>query len=195
MKTIVIATNNKHKLEEFEQLLKGYKLLTLGDVGFNEDVEENGTTLAENAKIKALACYKFLRKNGLNYGVIADDTGLFVNALHGAPGIYSARYAGNHDSQANRQKLLKEMEEKTNRSAYFECDICYKDDEVEKIFVGRAFGKITTEIIGSTEFGYDPIFLSDDLNKTFGECGKEEKDTVSHRGRAANELKAFLSEK
>lgn len=193
MKTIILATNNTHKQKEFQSLLSNFKILTLKDINFLEDVEETGVTTKENAEIKARAIFNFEKSQGLNFPVISDDSGLFVNALGGEPGVYSARYAGDHNSQSNRDKVIKNLEGKNDRSAYFECTICYVDENTTKFFVGRTYGKITKEEIGDTSFGYDCIFLSDDLHKTFGQSTEEEKDSVSHRGRAVTELKKFLS--
>lgn len=193
MKTIILATNNTHKQKEFQELLSGIKILTLKDVGFTGDVEETGSTTKENAEIKAKAIFEFEKSKGLNYPVISDDSGLFVNSLGGEPGVYSARYGGDHNSQSNRDKVLKNLSKMTDRSAYFECTICYIDENTTKFFVGRTYGIITKEEIGDTSFGYDCIFLSDDLHKTFGQSTEEEKDSVSHRGRAVTELKKFLS--
>ena len=193
MKTIILATNNSHKQKEFQALLSDFKILTLKDINFLEDVEETGTTTQENAEIKAKAIFNFEKSQGLTFPVISDDSGLFVNALGGEPGVYSARYAGDHNSQSNRDKVIKNLEGKNDRSAYFECTICYVDENTTKFFVGRTYGQITKEEIGDTSFGYDCIFLSDDLHKTFGQSTEEEKDSVSHRGRAVTELKKFLS--
>lgn len=193
MKTIILATNNTHKQKEFQSLLSNFKILTLKDINFLEDVEETGVTTKENAEIKARAIFDFEKSKGLNFPVISDDSGLFVNALGGEPGVYSARYAGDHNSQSNRDKVIKNLEGKKDRSAYFECTICYIDENTTKFFVGRTYGQITKEEIGDTSFGYDCIFLSDDLHKTFGQSTEEEKDSVSHRGRAVTELKKFLS--
>lgn len=193
MKTIILATNNTHKQKEFQSLLSNFKILTLKDINFLEDVEETGVTTKENAEIKARAIFDFEKSKGLNFPVISDDSGLFVNALGGEPGVYSARYAGDHNSQSNRDKVIKNLEGKNDRSAYFECTICYIDENITKFFVGRTYGQITKEEIGDTSFGYDCIFLSDDLHKTFGQSAEEEKDSVSHRGRAVTELKKFLS--
>lgn len=192
MKTIILATNNTHKQKEFQSLLSNFKILTLKDINFLEDVEETGVTTKENAEIKARAIFDFEKSKGLNFPVISDDSGLFVNALGGEPGVYSARYAGDHNSQSNRDKVIKNLEGKNDRSAYFECTICYIDENTTKFFVGRTYGQITKEEIGDTSFGYDCIFLSDDLHKTFGQSAEEEKDSVSHRGRAVTELKKFL---
>lgn len=188
-KTIVIASNNKHKIKEFKDILTDYRIITLNDIKYFDEIEETGKTAEENALIKAQTIHDYIKKLGLDYIVVADDTGLCVDSLDGAPGIYSARYAGKHgNDKANRDKLLKELERK-DRSAYFSCTIAviYPSGE-HKIFVGRTNGKITEEEIGNKEFGYDCIFYSNDLNKTFGEATEEEKNSVSHRGRAIKEM-------
>lgn len=189
MKTIVLATNNQHKLKEFKEILTNYKIITLKDIEYSNEIEENGQTFEENALIKAKTIHNYLIQKGLNYIVIADDSGLCVNSLNGAPGVYSARYAGEHgDDQANRNKLQKELEEK-DRSAYFICTIVvYYPNGKYKVFEGKTYGEIITEELGSKEFGYDCIFYSKELNKTFGEATEEEKNSISHRGRAIKEM-------
>lgn len=186
---IVIATNNKHKLKEFKEILVGYNILTLNDIDYFDDIEETGKTFKENALIKAETIHTYLKSKGLNYIVIADDSGLCVDSLNGEPGVYSARYAGNHgDNEANRNKLQKELDGKT-RDAYFICNIVvYYPNGEHKTFEGKTYGKITKEEIGNKEFGYDCIFYSNDLNKTFGEASEEEKNSVSHRARAIKEM-------
>ena len=189
METIVLASNNKHKLKEFKEILKNYNVLSLNDIEFYNEIEENGTSFEENALIKAKTIHKFLKGKDLEYIVIADDSGLCVDSLNGEPGIYSARYAGEHgNDEDNRRKLLKELEGK-DRNAYFVCMIVvYYSNNEYKTFEGRTYGKITTEEIGKKDFGYDCIFYSDDLNKTFGEATEEEKNRVSHRGRAIEKM-------
>lgn len=189
MKTIVLASNNKHKLKEFKEILTNYNIITLNDIEYFNEIEETGKTFEENALIKAETIHNYLKEKGLNYIVISDDSGLCVDALNGAPGIYSARYAGIHgDNQANRDKLQRELEGK-NRSAYFICTIIvYYPNGEHKTFIGKTFGEISTEESGNKDFGYDCIFYSKDLNKTFGEASEEEKNSVSHRSRAIKEM-------
>ncbi len=188
MNKIVIASNNKHKIKEFKEMLSNYDILSLNDIGFTRDIVEDGNTFEENALIKAREVYNYLKGQNLDYIVISDDSGLCCDALDGAPGIYSARYASEHNDKANRDKLIKDLEGK-DKSAYFNCTIVlyYPNDEY-KVFVGKTYGKIIEEEKGKTDFGYDPIFYSDDLNKTFGEATEEEKNGVSHRGRAISEM-------
>jgi len=189
MKTIVLATNNKHKLKEFREILKDYNIITLNDIEYFDDIEETGETFEDNALIKAETIHKYLKEKDLEYIVISDDSGLCVDSLNGAPGIYSSRYAGVHGNiQANRDKLQKELEGK-DRNAYFICTIIvYYPNGEHKTFAGKTFGEIAKEELGNKDFGYDCIFYSKDLNKTFGEASEEEKNSVSHRGRAISKM-------
>lgn len=188
-RTIVLASNNPHKLKEFQRILTDYTIITLHDIEFDREIEETGETFEENALIKAKTIHDYLTEKGLDYIVVAEDSGLCVDALNGAPGIYSARYAGGHgDDQKNREKLQKELEGK-KRDAYFVCTIMvYYPNGEHKTFVGKTFGKITECELGRKDFGYDCIFYSNDLKKTFGEATEEEKNSVSHRGRAIQEM-------
>ncbi len=195
MKTIVLATNNAHKLQEIKDMMQGYSIVSLQDIGFVGDIAETGTTMEANAKIKATTIAEFCKEKGLDYAVMADDSGLCVNALGGAPGVNSARYAGDHNDEANRQKLLEELKGRFDRMANYECVICYVDGSVVRTFVGRTYGEITTEKIGDESFCYDCLFYSADLKKTFGQATEEEKNAVSHRGRAVEKLKLYLREK
>lgn len=193
---LVIASRNQKKIRELEALLSRYvsgvKLLSLDDVGIEGDIEEDGTTFSENALIKARAA-----ATSGKIGV-GDDSGLCVNALGGAPGIFSARYAGEHgDDEANNRKLLRELSDKEDRSAAFVCTIaCVTPDGREFFVEGRAEGMILREASGKNGFGYDPLFYVPPLNKTFAELTPEEKNNVSHRANAvkafANGLKDFL---
>ena len=193
MKTIVLATNNMHKLREFKEIISDYNILSLKDIGYLEDIEETGETFEENALIKAETIHNYLKDKKLDYIVISDDSGLCVESLNGAPGVYSARYAGEHgDNEANRDKLRRELKDK-DRTAYFICTIAlYEPTGEYKTFEGRTYGKIIDEELGSKDFAYDCIFLSDDLNKTFGQASEEEKNSVSHRSRAIKRLLEVL---
>ena len=185
---IVFASNNKHKISEYKKIIKSYNILTLSDVGFNEDIIENGKDFYENALIKAKTVYDYLVNKGLNYIVISEDSGLCVDSLNGEPGIYSARYSGVHgDDRANRSKLLSKLDG-LDRSAYFMCVIAMIRNGEVNYYTGKTNGSITNEEIGDTSFGYDCVFYSSDLGKTFGECSNEEKNSVSHRGRAIEEM-------
>lgn len=193
MKKIVLASRNKNKIKEFNELLgSDFKLLSLDDIGYNKEIAETGSTSTENAKIKAQAVYDFLQENNLDYPVLSDDSGLFVNSLGGEPGVKSARYAGDHNDAANRKKVLEKLGDSLARTAYFECVLCYMYEKELRLFTGRAFGEIDTEERGSKDFGYDCIFYSADLEKTFGEATKEEKDRVSHRAKAVENFKKWL---
>lgn len=192
-KTIVLASNSEHKIKEFKEMFKGYNILSLKDIGFLDDIVEDGETFYDNALIKAKAVQAFLKEKNMPAMVIADDTGLCVDALGGMPGVYSARYAGDHDNASNRKKLLHELENVKNRSAHFTTMIVRIDpDGKVTAYEGRAEGKILTEEDGSNGFGYDSIFFSDELGKSFGTASSEEKNLVSHRGKATAKLKADL---
>ena len=165
----------------------------MAEIGFVDDIEEDGTTFFENAMIKAKAVMEFLKEKGEEYPVIADDSGTCVNALGGEPGIYSARYSGDHNFAANRKKLFEKLEGVEDRTAYFNCTLVmlYPSGEYKTVD-GRVYGVITTEEVGDTSFGYDCMFLTGELRKTFGEATAEEKNQVSHRARAIKKLKELL---
>ncbi len=184
MKKIVIASNNKGKIREFRQILKDYDVLSLADCNINVDVEETGKTFEENALIKAKAIYEIIK-----VPVISDDSGLVVNSLGGAPGVYSARYAGEeHNDEANNALLLKNLQDKSDRSAKFVSAVVYYDGEKTLVGNGEVKGYILQEKQGNAGFGYDPLFFSTELNKCFGEATAEEKNSVSHRFRAISDL-------
>ena len=193
MKTIVLASNNKHKIKEFKEILDNVEILTLDDIGYLDEIEETGNTFLENALIKARTVSEYLKSKKIDYDVIADDSGNCCDALNGAPGIYSARYAGGHgDNKANRDKLINDLKGK-DKTTYFTCTIVlYHIDGTYDYKEGKTYGKIIEEERGDTSFGYDCIFLSDDLNKTFGEASSEEKNSVSHRYRALIQIKELL---
>jgi XTP/dITP diphosphohydrolase len=187
MKTIVVASNNNHKINEIKDILKGFtfKIISMSEAGINADIEENGATFIENAYIKAKEIYTLLNSN---YIVMADDSGIEVDALGGAPGIFSARYAGEHgNSEKNNEKLLKELENTpvNERTARFVCAIVLIGLGKEAIKVqGTVDGFVTKELRGKDGFGYDPLFFVPEFNKTFAEMDSHEKNLVSHRGRA-----------
>ena len=188
MKKIVLASNNKHKVKEFKDILKDYEILTMSDIGFDSDIVEDGNSFLENSLIKAKTISEYLKSKNLDYIVIADDSGLCCEALNGEPGIHSARYASDHDIKKNRDVLINNLKGK-DKKAYFNCTIVvYYPDGSYKHFEGKTYGTIIDEERGNKDFGYDCIFLSDDLNKTFGEASEEEKNSVSHRGRAIEEM-------
>ena len=182
-KEIVVASSNLGKIEEFKEIVKGVNFITMREAGFSGDPEETGKTFKDNAYIKAKAVYDQLKRP-----VIADDSGLCVDALGGAPGVYSARFSGG-DFKANRELLLKRMDGISERTARFACAVCYINEKGETLFgEGYTEGKILFEEIGNKGFGYDTLFYSFDLNKSFGEADEEEKNTVSHRSRAICDL-------
>ena len=183
---LLIASNNLHKIEEIKAVLcdKFEAITTLQEEGIYCDPEENGKTFLDNALIKAKEVAKYTDK-----AVLADDTGLCVHALGGKPGVHSARYAGDHDSAANRSKLLSELKNSTDRSAYFQTVVVllYPDGKVVT-GEGKVYGKIIEQEQGANGFGYDCIFYSDELHKTFAEAETCEKLAVSHRSRALRDL-------
>ncbi len=194
MEKIVLASNNEHKIKEFKEILKNFEIITMKEVGFYDDIVEDGTTFEENSEIKADAILKFLKSKNLNYMVMADDSGLCVNALNGAPGVYSARYANAHNDQANRNKLLENLKNAKDRSAYFMCVITLKKpDETKIVGKGKVDGIILEKETGNTSFGYDCLFYSNELKKCFGLCTDKEKNSVSHRGRAIQDLLSKLN--
>ena len=187
---LVFVTNNAHKLEEVAAILGDkIELLSLNDIDCHTDIPETASTLEGNALLKSSFIYK-------NYGLecFADDTGLEVEALDGAPGVYSARYANRegHDAQANMLKLLHEMEGKENRKAQFRTAISLILDGTEYLFEGVIKGKITKEKRGDSGFGYDPIFLPEGYDRTFAELGNDIKNKISHRALALQKLCEFL---
>lgn len=189
MKTkLVFATNNKHKLEEVKKVVKNkFEILSLEDIGCQEDIEEPGETLEENAFIKA----RYVKQN-YGYDCFGDDTGLEVEALNGAPGVHSARYGGDHDSEANIKRLLSELQGESNRKARFRTVIALILDGKEYQFDGIAEGEIILEKKGATGFGYDPVFKPNGYNSTYAELGDDVKADISHRARATKQLCEFL---
>ena len=190
-KQLVVATGNKHKLKEIAEIFPDYEILSQKQMGFDEDVEENGLTFAENALIKARAACK-----ALGLPVIADDSGICVDVLNGAPGIYSARYCGAHgDDKGNRVLLLKNLEGETNRKAHFHCAVALVYPDGKEIVVeGKTHGEILHAEDGEGGFGYDPIFFNGDLQKSFGVASAEEKNSVSHRFRALQLLRKEMKQ-
>lgn len=189
MKKIVFATNNKHKLQELRQLTEGkFEISGLGDICCNDDIPETADTLEGNALIKARWV-----KDRYGYDCFADDTGLEVEALDGRPGVYSARYAGpEHDSQANMNLLLQQLKGVKNRKARFRTVIALILGDEEHLFEGAVNGEITEQPSGRSGFGYDPVFRPSGFSLTFAEMSAEEKNKISHRGRAVGRLTDFL---
>lgn len=192
VETLVVATGNKHKLQEIQAIFKDVRVISAREAGYLGDPEETGATFEENAIIKARAAAE-----ALNLPALADDSGLCVAALGGAPGIYSARYAGGHgDDKKNREKLLAELGDDKNRAAYFRsaAALCFPQSMGGKTVTatGDTHGRILTREEGENGFGYDCLFYSDDLCKSFGVASAEEKNAVSHRFRALTALKEKL---
>lgn len=187
---LVFATNNQHKLDEVRKITTGYtEIVSLSDIDCHDDIPENANTLEGNALQKA----RYIKEH-FGYDCFADDTGLEVEALDSAPGVYSARYAGpGHDSEANMNKLLHEMEGQTNRKARFRTVIALILDGKEYLFEGIVNGTIIQEKRGGSGFGYDPLFMPDNYSQTFAEMGNEVKNQISHRAEAVKKLTAFLS--
>lgn len=189
---IILATNNKNKLREIREILSplGYEVITQSEAGINIEVEETGTTFAENAYLKAKAIFDLTD----NCCVLADDSGLMVDYLNGEPGVYSARYGGLESNEERIALVLKKLDgvEKDKRTARFVCAMCFIKADGEKIEVqGRCEGSIATDTIGQNGFGYDPIFMYGD--KSFAEISSDEKNKVSHRAVALKMLLEKLS--
>lgn len=190
MKKLVFATNNAHKLSEIRSITQGkVEILSLDDIGCHDDIPETAETLDGNAMMKARYVYE-------RYGLdcFADDTGLEVEALGGAPGVHTARYAypDRNDPEANTRKLLHELEGQTNRRAAFRTVIALIEDGRESCFEGRVDGYIAETERGTEGFGYDPVFSPEETGKTFAELGIETKNRISHRARAVAKLCEYL---
>lgn len=183
---LLIASNNQHKIDEIKQILgnKFEQILSLSEAGIVCDPEENGKTFLDNALIKVRAVAKLT-----DMPVLGDDTGLCVDALNGAPGVHSARFAGDHDNAKNRAKLLYELQDETNRKAHFSTAVAllYPDGRLVTA-EGRVDGEILHTEVGTNGFGYDSLFYCNEIGKTFAEATAEEKNAVSHRGRALQKL-------
>lgn len=186
---IVFATNNKHKLDEIRKITEGkIEILSLSDIHCHDEIPETGTTLEENALIKA----QFI-KNKFGFDCFADDTGLEVDALGGAPGVYSARYAGEAGNpEDNMKKMLREMQGEKSRKAGFRTVIALLLNGEQHLFEGEIRGEIIEEKRGNAGFGYDPIFMPDGYSQTFAELGDDVKNTISHRAIATQKLVEFL---
>ena len=192
MKNLIIASSNQHKIDEIRAVLpKGWSLKGLKELGFTQEIPETGMTIEENSKIKA----RFLKEHfkDSNTIVIADDSGLEVSSLKGAPGVYSARYAGEpKNDEANNKKLLKELSHQSLRNARFVTIITLLEGEKELIFDGEVKGTIAFEPRGTNGFGYDPLFIPQGYRSTFAELPNETKNTISHRANAVKKLLAYL---
>ena len=189
MSTLVFATHNAHKLEEVKRLIPDtINLLSLTDVNFNEEIEETETTIEGNALLKARTIY-----SKTNINCFSDDSGLLIDALNGAPGVYSARYAGEpKNDEANLQKVLHQLSEIENRKAHFKTVIALIINGQEYLFEGIINGMIINEKKGTNGFGYDPIFVPDGYSKTFAELSSQEKSSISHRAIAVQKMMGVL---
>lgn len=187
---LVFATHNKNKLKEIKAMLPEHiELLSLDDIGCTEDIAETAETIQGNAALKA----DYVQQK-YGYDCFADDTGLEVDALNGAPGVYSARYAGNDkDSEANLRKLLHELDGENNRAARFKTVIALRTEKEEHFFSGICKGTIIKERRGQEGFGYDPVFQPEGFESTFAEMPLAEKAELSHRGKAFRKLMEYLS--
>lgn len=189
MKKIVFATNNAHKLAEVRAVLNDFaEVISLSDIGCYDDIPETGTTLEENAVLKA----QFIHDR-YDVDCFADDTGLEVDALDGAPGVYSARYAGEEQNAANNmEKLLKNLSGKKNRKARFKTVIALIKNNQTFCFEGQIEGRIIEKARGNAGFGYDPVFVPNGYVQTFAEMGADEKNRISHRAKAVKKLTDFF---
>ncbi|MFL2999282.1 MAG: RdgB/HAM1 family non-canonical purine NTP pyrophosphatase [Cytophagales bacterium] len=191
MNEICFVTGNKNKLREVQNLLTNYKIVSLDDLNFSEDIAETENTIQGNAELKASFVY-----NKYNIDCFSDDTGLFIDSLDGLPGVKSARYAGeNCNSEENINLVLKNLKNKSDRNASFKTAICLILNNTRYFFEGVINGKITEEKVGNGGFGYDPIFVPEGFDKTFSELTINEKNAISHRGIAVNKLVNFLNGK
>jgi len=188
MNRFIFASSNKNKFLEISKVLTDIELITLKDIGYNNNIVESGLTLKENALIKCQVVYK-----KYNLPCISDDTGLEVIALHGRPGVLSARYAGqNASAMENMKKLIIEMKNLKDRRARFRTIICLKYGLKEFFFEGVVNGAISHHIMGTEGFGYDPVFIPNGYGKTFAELSLSQKNTISHRIQAIKKLKKYL---
>lgn len=187
---LIIASNNQGKIKEIKEILgdKFDSIISLQEANIVIDIEENGSSFLENAIIKAKAIYDITK-----VATLADDSGLCVDALDGAPGIYSARFSGIHgNDEQNNDKLLYLLENKTNRNAQFVCAVALVCDKGVFTATGTTYGLISKERQGENGFGYDPVFYSTEINKSFGIATSEEKNSISHRSRALHNLYSKL---
>lgn len=189
MRQLLFGTNNQHKLTEIRQILEGtYEILSLADLGIQTDIEETADTLSGNAILKAEGYYQL---SGIP--CFADDTGLEVTALGGAPGVYTARYAGPKATYAdNVRKLIQEMEGQEDRTARFATIIAYHDGKTTRLYEGFVYGHISSSPMGGEGFGYDPIFVPYGFDHSFAQMSSREKNQISHRGIAVREFISFL---
>lgn len=193
---LIFASGNAHKMEEIAAMLpEHFELKSMKALGITEDIPETGTTLMENAELKARYVYERLKTKGMETLVLADDSGLEVNALNGSPGVYSARYAGEpKNDTANNKKLLNELRRTTKREARFVTVLCLILNSKAYTFEGEVKGTIAYEPRGDSGFGYDPLFIPRGFRSTFAELGEEIKNKISHRSEALKKLMVFLDQ-
>ena len=189
MKELILASNNAHKVEEIKSILDDYKILTLKDIGYYEDIIEDGTTFEENALIKARTIAKYSGK-----AAIADDSGLSVALLDGRPGVYSARYSEEKTDEKNIEKVLEELNGEKSKAKFVSVIALVRPDGSEITFRGECHGEIIFEKRGSNGFGYDPIFYVPSLEKTFAELTPEQKNSISHRKESLEKFSKYLKE-
>lgn len=188
MQQLVIASNNEGKIREIRELVGGIELLSLKDIGFSQEIEEPFHTFEENALAKASAIHKYCGKN-----VLADDSGLCVNILNGEPGVGSAHYSGSRNDEENLQKVLRELQGAEDRSAFYKAVICLIWNDDVYYFDGICKGRIIEEKKGKDGFGYDPVFIPDGYDMTFGELPLDIKNQISHRGKAVKKMVEWLT--
>lgn len=189
MKELILASNNAHKVEEIKSILDDYKILTLKDIGYYEDIIEDGTTFEENALIKARTIAKYSGKVA-----IADDSGLSVALLDGRPGVYSARYSAEQTDEKNIEKVLSELNGEKSEAKFISVIALVRPDGSEITFRGECHGEIISEKRGNNGFGYDPIFYVPSLEKTFAELTPEQKNSISHRKESLEKFSKYLKE-
>ena len=189
MKELILASNNAHKVEEIKNILEDYKILTLKDINFFDEIIEDGDTFEENALIKARTVAKYSGKAS-----IADDSGLSVELLDGRPGVYSARYSKEQTDEKNIEKVLQELNRNKSKAKFVSVIALVKPDGTELTFRGECYGEIIFEKKGTNGFGYDPIFYVPELNKTFAELTPEQKNAVSHRKESLEKFSKYLKE-
>lgn len=189
MKELILASNNAHKVEEIKSILDDYKILTLKDIGYYEDIIEDGTTFEENALIKARTIAKYSGKVA-----IADDSGLSVALLDGRPGVYSARYSKEQTDEKNIEKVLSELNGEKSEAKFVSVIALVRPDGSEITFRGECHGEIIFEKRGNNGFGYDPIFYVPSLERTFAELTPEQKNSISHRKESLEKFSKYLKE-
>lgn len=189
MKELILASNNEHKVEEIKNILEDYKILTLKDINFFDEIIEDGDTFEENALIKARTVAKYSGKAS-----IADDSGLSVELLDGRPGVYSARYSKEQTDEKNIEKVLQELNGNKSKAKFVSVIALVEPDGTELTFRGECYGEIIFEKKGTNGFGYDPIFYVPELNKTFAELTQEQKNAISHRKESLEKFSKYLKE-